>query len=84
MQPTENYRDPNQPPSIAEIKQYRALRRRMLIPEILGKFQMLTSEKMNILRNTSGRKNWQHDYNDHVIRNQEEYERIDRYIINNP
>ena len=70
--------------TIDEIKQYRALRRRMLIPKILGKYQMLTFKLMNILRNTPGRKNWQHDYNDHVIRNREEYERIDHYIINNP
>ena len=70
--------------TINEIKQYRTLRRRMLIPKILGKYQMLTSKQMNILRNTPGRKNWQHDYNDHVIRNAEEYVKIDHYIINNP
>ncbi len=39
---------------------------------------------MNIRQNTPGRKNWQHDYHYHVIRNAIEYERIDRYIINNP
>lgn len=71
-------------PTITDIKQYRALRRRMLIPKILGKYQMLTSKQMNIRRNTPGRKNWQHDYYDHVIRNPEEYARIDQYIMNNP
>ena len=76
--------NPANPATINEIKQYRSLRRRMLIPKILGKYQMLTSKQMNILRNTPGCKNWQHDYLDHVIRNEEKHERIDHYIINNP
>ena len=56
----------------------------MLIPKILGKFQMQTSKQINILRNTPGKKNWQPNYHDHVIRNNEEYKRIKYYIINNP
>jgi hypothetical protein len=71
-------------PTIDEIKQYRKQRRKMLIPKILGKFQQQTSKQINILRNTPGTKNWQHDYYDHIIRNNEEYERIKNYIINNP
>jgi REP element-mobilizing transposase RayT len=71
-------------PTIDEIKQYRKQRRKMLIPKILGKFQQQTSKQINILRNTPGTKNWQHDYHDHIIRNNEEYERIKNYIINNP
>ena len=27
---------------------------------------------------------WQRDYNDHIIRNDEDYLRIAEYIINNP
>jgi REP element-mobilizing transposase RayT len=71
-------------PTIDELKQYRAERRRMIIPKILGKFQMLTSKQINILRNTLGTTNWQHDYYDHVIRNNESYIRIKQYIIDNP
>ena len=67
-----------------QIKQYRAARRRMIIPKILGKFQMITSKHINISRNTSGKTNWQHDYYDHVIRNNESYFRIKQYIIDNP
>ena len=74
----------NQPPTEYEIKQYRKQRRKMLIPKLLGKFQQQTSKQMNILRNTPGRKNWQPNYHDHVIRNNEEYYRIKQYIINNP
>ncbi len=67
-----------------QIKQYRAARRKMIIFKIVGKFQMLTSKQINILRNSPGNTNWQHDYYDHVIRNYESYIRIKQYIINNP
>jgi len=67
-----------------EIKQYRRIRRKMLVPMILGKFQMQTSKHINILRKTPGQKTWQPNYHDHVIRNDEEYFRIKQYIINNP
>lgn len=67
-----------------QLKQYRAARRRMIIPKILGKFQMLTSKQINILRNTPGKTNWQHDYYDHIIRDNDDYLRIKNYIIDNP
>lgn len=56
----------------------------MLIPKIIGKFQMQTSKQINILRNTPGTTNWQRDYHDHVIRSTGEYDKIKRYIVNNP
>lgn len=56
----------------------------MLIPKIIGKFQMQTSKKINVFRNTPGVVNWQPDYHDHIIRSNEEYDRIRRYIYNNP
>ena len=56
----------------------------MLIPMIMGKFQMQTSKQINIINNTPGNKNWQHNYHDHVIRNNAEYQRIKHYIKNNP
>jgi REP element-mobilizing transposase RayT len=67
-----------------DIKQYRRLRRKMLIPLLTGKFQMQTSKKFNILRNTPGKQNWQPSYHEHVIRDEQEYFRIRQYIINNP
>lgn len=75
---------PNYQPTIDEIKQYRKHRRKMIIPKILGKMKMQTSKQINIFRNTPGHKNWQHDYHDHVIRNNTAYHRIKNYIINNP
>ena len=56
----------------------------MLIPKILGKFKMQTSKQINILRNTPGETNWQSNYHDRIIRNNDEYKRIKHYIINNP
>ncbi len=62
----------------------RILRRQMLIPKIIGKFKMKTSKQMNIHRNSMGRKNWQSNYYDHIIRNNKSYENIRNYIYNNP
>ena len=45
---------------------------------------MQTSKQINILNNTPGKKNWQHDYYDHIIRNDEDYKRIKNYIRDNP
>jgi len=75
---------PDHQPTINEIKQYRKHRRNMIIPKILGKLQMQTSKQINLKRNTPGIKNWQPDYHDHIIRDDESYERIKQYIKNNP
>ena len=71
-------------PTADDLKQYRIRRRKMVIPKIVGKFQMQTSKYINIIRNTQGQKNWQPNYHDHVIRNNLAYQRIKQYIINNP
>lgn len=76
--------NPQYKPSINEIKQYRKERRKMIIPKILGKFKQQTSKQINCMRHTSGMKNWQSNYHDHIIRNDDEYQRIKEYIINNP
>jgi len=65
-------------------EQYRKMRRQMLIPKIIGKFQMQSSKEINILNNTPGKRNWQRGYHDRVIRNEFELQRIRQYIINNP
>ena len=67
-----------------DIKQYRKLRRKMIIPKLVGKFQMITSKQINKLRDTPGMKNWQSNYHDHVIRDNISYQRIRNYIISNP
>ncbi len=74
----------SQHPTDIDIKQYRRIRRKMLIPLLEGKFKTLTSKQINLLRKTPGRETWQHDYYDHVIRNDHEHDRIQQYIIYNP
>ncbi|WP_148660991.1 hypothetical protein [Marinilabilia salmonicolor] len=74
----------NYQPTKKEVEEYCKLRRRRIIPKIMGKLQMKTSKDINILRKTPGAKNWQHDYHDHVIRDERSYHRIKNYIINNP
>lgn len=65
-------------------EQYRLHRRNMLIPKIMGKFQMQSSKHINILRNTPGRKKWQNDYYDVIINTQNDFLRVKQYIIDNP
>jgi len=78
------WHNPNYKPTTDEIKQYRKQRRQMIIPKILGKLQMQTSKQINILNETPGHKNWQPNYHDHIIRDDQSYQRIKQYIINNP
>lgn len=70
--------------TLDDIKLYRKKRRRMLLFKALGKMKMLTSKKMNILRATPAIVNWQKGYYEHVIRNNDAFERIKYYIRNNP
>ncbi|MBN2776150.1 MAG: hypothetical protein JXR36_00815 [Bacteroidales bacterium] len=65
-------------------EKYRLYRRNMLIPKIMGKFQMQTSKQFNILCNTPGQKNWQNDYYDVIINTQNDNLKVKQYIINNP
>ncbi len=66
------------------LQQYRIYRRKMLIPIIMGKFKMITSKQINILNDTPGKKNWQRDYYEHIIRDNKSYLHIKKYIRNNP
>ena len=47
------------------------------IPSIISTFKRMTNKKV-------GFKLWQRGYNDHIIRNDEDYLRIAEYIMNNP
>lgn len=76
--------NPDYQPSIDEIKQYRKQRRKMIIPKTIGKFKMKTSKQMNIINNTPGKRNWQKDYHDRIIRNSTAYQNISNYIAKNP
>ena len=68
---------------LQKTQQTRKLRRQMLIPKIIGKFKMQTTKLFHEIKNTS-EKLWQRDYFEHIIRNENELNRIREYIINNP
>ena len=59
-------------------------RRNMELPKLIGRFKMLSSKRINEIRNTSDVKLWQRNYYEHVIRNDDELNRIREYIANNP
>ncbi len=59
-------------------------RRNMLLPKLIGRFKMLSSKQTNQSRNTPGKKLWQRNYYEHIIRDEKNYYRICEYIINNP
>ena len=59
-------------------------RRRMMVPRIIGYFKMNSAKHINRLRDTAGTPLWQHNYYEHIIRNENELYRIREYIQNNP
>ncbi len=59
-------------------------RRKMLLPKIIGYFKMNSAKQINKLRGLTGMHVWQRNYYDHIIRNEDELNRIRYYIKNNP
>jgi len=56
----------------------------MKLPKIIGWLRMNANKQINILRITSDQSIWQRNYYEHIIRNEQEFNRISLYIINNP
>jgi REP element-mobilizing transposase RayT len=56
----------------------------MLLPKIVGRFKMQSAKQINQLRHTLGQPVWQRNYYEHIIRNEDELNRIREYILNNP
>ena len=54
------------------------------ISSLMAGFKSVVTKQINIIRETPGRKVWQANYYDHIIRNNEEYQRIADYIEMNP
>jgi len=59
-------------------------RRNMALPKLIGRFKMLSAKRINELRQTPGAKLWQRNYYEHIVRNENELNRIRQYIIDNP
>jgi len=54
------------------------------IPTIVRLFKSTTTKQINQLRQTPMQPLWQHNYYEHIIRNDNELTRIRQYITNNP
>lgn len=55
-------------------------RRRMTLPLVVGYFKMNSAKRINKILNSEGIPVWQRNYYEHIIRNDEEYNRIHLYI----
>ncbi|MEX1253488.1 MAG: transposase [Dehalococcoidia bacterium] len=52
--------------------------------ELIGAFKTVSTRRINAFRDTAGVRLWQRNYYEHVIRNDNEFERIRQYIRDNP
>jgi REP element-mobilizing transposase RayT len=47
-------------------------------------FKSITTKRINEIRQSPGTPVWQHNYYEHVIRNEKELDRVRQYIVENP
>lgn len=56
----------------------------MLLPKVVGYFKMNSAKYINQKMLSPGTSLWQRNYYEHIIRNEAELNRIQKYIISNP
>ena len=54
------------------------------LSEIVRAFKTYSSRNINELRHTKGTVIWQHSYDEHVIRDEKDFQKIGEYILYNP
>lgn len=54
------------------------------IPTIVRSFKSAVTLRINTIRNTPGRPVWQRNYNEHIIRDEDELNHARQYILDNP
>jgi putative transposase len=54
------------------------------VSSFIAGFKSVVTKSINKIRSTPGRPVWQRNYYEHIIRNDEELDRIREYIMNNP
>ena len=59
-------------------------RGRCPLSEIIRRFKTRSARRINERRNSTGIPLWQRDYWEHIIRNEDDLNRIRQYIIDNP
>ncbi|SPQ00463.1 conserved hypothetical protein [Candidatus Sulfobium mesophilum] len=58
--------------------------RRKSLGRLIGAFKTVSSKQINQIRSIPGYPVWQRNYYEHIIRSEEEMDRIRQYIIDNP
>src|SRR5208283_4889519 len=58
--------------------------KRKTLGRLVGAFKTVSTEDINQLRGTPARPLWQRDFYDHIIRNEDELNKIREYIRTNP
>ncbi len=51
---------------------------------MVGSFKSAAAREVNRVRGTSGATVWQRGYHDHMVRDEEDLERIREYVATNP
>jgi len=54
------------------------------LSEIVRALKTFSARKINEMRNTCGKKLWQRNFHEHIIRNEKSHQYIANYIVNNP
>jgi REP element-mobilizing transposase RayT len=54
------------------------------LSRLIGAFKTISTRRINNIRKTPASKLWQRNYYEHIIRNEEELNRIRQYIADNP
>lgn len=65
-------------------EELRKRRRNMLLPEVISYLKANSAREINRLNNISEINFWQKNYYEHIIRNENEYQKTVDYIVNNP
>ena len=68
------------PPRNLPRQERRIQRRRMTLPLMIGYFKMNSAKQINKLLNSPGVPIWQRNYYEHIIRNDDDRNRIHQYI----
>ncbi len=58
--------------------------KRKPLGRLIGAFKTVSTKRVNQIHNTPGAKLWQRNYYEHIIRNENELNRIRAYIAQNP
>lgn len=75
---------PNHMHGIIEISQRAGQSPAPTLGNIVGAFKSISTKRCNTIDNASGRRIWQRNYYEHIIRNTKEYENITHYTYDNP